>query len=85
MLGPDFDAISKGCEWFFESLGNLPAKPIVIASHRRSGTHLLIDLFRRQFRECRSWKLPGERNDRLYVNLDMVFGLCKELPFGISE
>lgn len=47
-------------------------KPIVIASHRRSGTHLAIDLLRRQFRECRSWKLPGERLDRLYLNLNLL-------------
>lgn len=69
---------------FFEALEQLRTKPIVIASHRRSGTHLAIDLFRRQFRECHSWKFPGERNDRLYVNLDMVLDRNKKLPPSVA-
>jgi len=69
---------------FFKVLEQLRTKPIVIASHRRSGTHLAIDLFRRQFRECGSWKFPGERNDRLYVNLDMVLDQNKELPASVA-
>ena len=48
--------------------------PIVIASHPRSGTHLTIDLLRWQFKECNSWKLPLERNDRLYCNIDELNG-----------
>jgi len=69
---------------FFKVLEQLRTKPIMIASHRRSGTHLTVDLFRRQFRECRSWKFPGERNDRLYVNLDMVLDRNKELPPSVA-
>jgi len=46
--------------------------PILVASHRRSGTHLTIDLLRRQFRECDAWKWPGEGLDALYVNLDRL-------------
>jgi hypothetical protein len=38
----------------------------------RSGTHLMIDLLRRQFAGCGSWKWPGERNDMLYLPLDVV-------------
>jgi hypothetical protein len=38
----------------------------------RSGTHLIIDLLRHQFADCRSWKWPGERNDMLYLPLDVV-------------
>lgn len=49
-------------------------RPIVVASHMRSGTHLMIDLLRRQFAACRSWKWPGEPNDMLYLPLD-VFAL----------
>lgn len=49
-------------------------KPVVVASHPRSGTHLLIDLLRRQFSECNSWKWPLERLDRLYLNLDELKG-----------
>ena len=47
-------------------------RPIVVASHMRSGTHLMIDLLRRQFAVCRSWKWPGEPNDMLYLPLDVV-------------
>ena len=52
-----------------ESVG----RPIVIASHPRSGTHLLMDTFRLQFSECRSWKWPGESLGRLYMNIDSLF------------
>jgi len=45
-------------------------QPVIVASHPRSGTHLLMDLLRRQFGACRSWKWPGERLDRLYCTLD---------------
>jgi hypothetical protein len=51
--------------------------PVVVASHRRSGTHLAIDLLRRQFPSCNGWKLPGEGLDSLYVNLDKL-GLHRE-------
>lgn len=49
-------------------------RPIVVASHPRSGTHLLLDTLRRQFEACRSWKWPGERLDRLYCNIDELPG-----------
>jgi len=49
-------------------------RPIVVASHPRSGTHLLLDTLRRQFDACRSWKWPGERLDRLYCNIDELPG-----------
>ena len=52
----------------FEKLG----KPIVVASHRRSGTHLTIDLLRKQFEECKSTKKFGERLNRLYLTLNDV-------------
>jgi len=47
-------------------------RPIVVASHPRSGTHLLIDSLRRHFGECNAWKLPGEPLDRVYVSIDAV-------------
>src|SRR3954451_10415909 len=50
-------------------------RPIVVASHPRSGTHLLIDSLRLNFRECRSWKRLGENLHRLYLNLDELDGL----------
>lgn len=45
-------------------------QPVIVASHPRSGTHLLMDLLRRQFEACRSWKWPGERLDQLYCSID---------------
>ncbi len=48
------------------------SRPIIIATHKRSGTHLTIDTFRRQFLECNSWKYPGEPLDRLYLSLESV-------------
>lgn len=47
-------------------------RPIIVASHMRSGTHLMIDLLRRQFAACASWKWPGEPNDMLYLPLDVL-------------
>jgi hypothetical protein len=54
------------------NLVRLDARPIIVASHPRSGTHLVLDTLRRQFRDCRSWKWPGERLDRLYFNIDSL-------------
>lgn len=49
--------------------------PLVVATHMRSGTHLTMDLVRRQFPAFRSWKLPGEANDMLYLALDVLSGI----------
>jgi len=51
-------------------MGFPKVQPVIVASHPRSGTHLLMDLLRRQFEACRSWKWPGERLDRLYCSID---------------
>ncbi len=45
-------------------------RPVFVASHPRSGTHVTIDLIRRQFAECRSWKWPGEYLDHVYLDVD---------------
>ena len=55
----------------FQDIG----KPILIASHPRSGTHLTIDLLRKQFQECQSYKRLGEPFDRLYLALE-AFDTC---------
>lgn len=55
--------------------------PIVIATHERFGTHLTIDLLRRQFKECASWKRCGERLDRFYLSLESLL----DARNGISE
>lgn len=57
-------------------------KPIVVASHPRSGTHLTIDLLRRQFSECETYKLPTQPLDRLYLALE---ALSAPLQKSISE
>ena len=57
---------------FQDLLKSWPTKPIVIATHPRSGTHLTIDTLRKQFPPCDSWKWPGERLDRLYLSLDSL-------------
>jgi hypothetical protein len=52
-------------------------RPIIVASHPRSGTHLLIDCLRLNFAECHSWKYPLERINRLYLSWA---SLCGEAP-----
>jgi hypothetical protein len=47
-------------------------RPVVLATHRRSGTHLSIDLLRRHFPACRSRKRWFEGLDSLYLNLDAM-------------
>lgn len=59
-------------------------KPIVIASHPRSGTHLTIDLLRKQFAECKSWKKRGEPLDRLYFALESFAPVNKPLSENIA-
>lgn len=47
-------------------------RPIVVATHPRSGTHLMIDLLRKQFEACKGWVWPWETLHHLYVNLDRI-------------
>jgi hypothetical protein len=44
-------------------------RPIMVASHPRSGTHLTIDLLRKQFEACKSWLWPLETPHHLYLSL----------------
>ncbi len=46
--------------------------PVLIASHPRSGTHLVIDLLRRQFSCTRNWRWWGLPLDHLYLNLERL-------------
>jgi hypothetical protein len=55
-----------------KELDRIGCRPIVVASHPRSGTHLCIDTLRLNFRQCASWKLCGEPADRLYLDLDRL-------------
>jgi hypothetical protein len=43
--------------------------PIVVATHPRSGTHLTLDLLRKQFNACKAWLWFGEALHHLYVDL----------------
>ena len=47
-------------------------RPIVVATHPRSGTHLTIDLLRKQFDACKGWLWFGETLHHLYLNLDRL-------------
>ncbi|MBX3315229.1 MAG: sulfotransferase domain-containing protein [Phycisphaeraceae bacterium] len=44
--------------------------PVIVASHRRSGTHLTIDLLRRQFRAFHQRLAPFAPIDLLYLSID---------------
>jgi len=54
------------------ALERLAARPIVVATHPRSGTHLLIDSLRRNFPACSIRKWPLERVDRLYLTAEAM-------------
>ena len=54
-------------------LASLSSRPIVVLTHKRSGTHLTLDLFRRHFRECDAWKWWGENESRLYLSLPSLY------------
>lgn len=45
---------------------------LILATHRRSGTHLTIDLLRKQFAEFQSRKRLGEPLHRLYFTLELL-------------
>ena len=47
-------------------------EPIIVATHRRSGTHLTIDTLRRNFPECRPRMLPLENQHKSYFNIDAM-------------
>jgi hypothetical protein len=51
-------------------ISNEIGNPIMIATHPRSGTHLTLDLLRKQFKECQSWLWFGETLHNSYLNLD---------------
>ncbi len=46
--------------------------PVVVATFMRSGTHLTMDLLRRQFSSFASWKRPLEALDSLYLPVDVL-------------
>lgn len=75
-------------------MGNIAInfQPVVVASHRRSGTHLTIDTLRRQFPACSTRKYFGAPMDRLYLNYDALCDVGhakhvsnKEASFRVSQ
>lgn len=46
--------------------------PVIVTTFMRSGTHLTIDLLRRQFASFGSWKRPLETLDSLYLPVDVL-------------
>ncbi|KLI63712.1 sulfotransferase domain-containing protein [Aurantiacibacter marinus] len=48
------------------------SKPIMVASHPRSGTHLVLDTLRRQFPTARSQRMFGRPLDHLYLNIERL-------------
>lgn len=74
----------KSVESALEKIG----RPIVVATHPRSGTHLTIDLLRKQFEDCKGWLWFGETLHHLYLNLDRLIpghtpSLSVEKAFGL--
>lgn len=52
----------------FDGIGD----PVVVFTFGRSGTHLTLDLIRRQFADFASWKFPGEPCSYTYSWLDRL-------------
>lgn len=50
---------------------------LIVATHPRSGTHLTIDLLRKQFRECQAWLRFGETLHYSYIDLDHLMQVNK--------
>ena len=55
-------------------------RPILVASHPRSGTHLVMDLLRRQFRSLDNWRIWGLPLDYLYLNLERLGAENRRFP-----
>lgn len=55
-------------------------RPVLVASHPRSGTHLAIDLLRRQFRSFDNWRIWGFPLDHLYLNLERLGADNRRFP-----
>lgn len=64
-------------------LDRLGVRPVVVASHPRSGTHLCLDTLRLNVPACASWKRPFERADRLYLDIDATAGNPNAIPHSV--
>jgi len=59
------------------AISRLAPAPIVVATHPRSGTHLMIDALRWRCRDCGVWKFPREPLERQYVTVDQLARLSQ--------
>ncbi|WP_268244943.1 sulfotransferase domain-containing protein [Roseibacillus persicicus] len=58
-----------------EAIDKVRAKsvvPVIVASFPRSGTHLMIDFLRRNFKKCRIPRWPGQYLELSFVDLDRI-------------
>jgi hypothetical protein len=58
---------------------------VVVATHRRSGTHLCIDLLRAQFPACCARKRWGEPFDVLYLTLEGLVNPARHVSHAQAE
>lgn len=58
--------------------------PVLVASHPRSGTHLVMDLMRRQFLSLANWRLFGLPLDHLYLNLERLGATERRFDRGLA-
>jgi hypothetical protein len=60
-------------------------RPVLVASHPRSGTHLVMDLLRRQFRSLNTWRAWGLPLDYLYLNLERLGADSRRFPEALAR
>lgn len=72
-IGDEMNRLTKSID-----LSNLN-RPIIVASHPRSGTHLTLDLLRRQFLGCETKKKLFSLKDTPYINLDEILSFDKKV------
>jgi hypothetical protein len=59
------------------------AHPVVVVSHPRSGTHLLLDTLRLNFPACRATKKWGEPLHHVYLDFDKLLQLTPQQAIDI--
>ncbi len=59
--------------------------PILVASHPRSGTHLVLDVLRRQFSTARSRRMFGKPLDHLYLNIERLTSDFRPFSDGLAD
>lgn len=60
-------------------------RPILIASHPRSGTHLTIDFIRKTFPSTASWRFWGLPLNRLYLNIETLTYKHRRADYALAR